>query len=56
MQWVAVTNRRIPFPTVVLPGGGRLGIYPAVRTRYPGPNVGIGAGVSSARQDFRNGR
>jgi hypothetical protein len=33
-------------PTVVLPGGGRLAIYPTVKTRYPGPNVGFGAGVS----------
>ncbi|RSH90593.1 hypothetical protein EHS25_001198 [Saitozyma podzolica] len=39
-----VNPQEIPFPTVVLPGGGRLAIYPAVRTRYPGPNVGIGAG------------
>lgn len=31
---------------MVLPGGGRLAIYPAVKTRYPGPGVGIGAGVS----------
>ncbi|KAL7419566.1 hypothetical protein Q5752_005478 [Cryptotrichosporon argae] len=34
----------LPFPTMVLPGGGRVAIYPAVRTRWPGPNVGIGAG------------
>ena len=32
-------------PTVVLPGGGRLAIYPPVKSRYPGPGFGIGAGV-----------
>lgn len=37
---------RLPFPSVVLPGGGRLGIYPGLKTRLPGPGVGIGAGVS----------
>lgn len=42
----AILTARIPFPTVVLPGGGRLGIFPAVSTRYPGPNVGCGPGVS----------
>ena len=44
-----IEPRRIPFPTVVLPGGGRLAIYPTVKTRYPGPTVGLGAGV---RFDF----
>lgn len=32
-------------PTIVLPGGGRLAIYPTVKTRYPGSGFGIGAGV-----------
>ena len=32
-------------PTIVLPGDGRLAIYPTVKTRYPGPGFGIGAGV-----------
>ncbi|KAI9636008.1 uncharacterized protein MKK02DRAFT_44706 [Dioszegia hungarica] len=41
-----VNPDEIPFPTMVLPGGGRLAIYPAVKTRYPGPGVGIGAGVT----------
>jgi len=36
---------RIPMPTIVLPGDGRLAIYPTVKTRYPGPGFGIGAGV-----------
>lgn len=39
---------RMPMPTIVLPGGGRLAIYPTVKTRYPGPGFGIGAGVSFA--------
>jgi hypothetical protein len=33
-------------PTVVLPGGGRLAIYPTVKTRWGGPGLGVGAGVS----------
>ncbi|WWD22292.1 hypothetical protein CI109_106783 [Kwoniella shandongensis] len=40
-----VNPQELPFPTTTLPGGGRLPIYPAVRTRYPGPNVGFGAGA-----------
>ncbi len=46
LSWSALIPLRIPFPTVVLPGGGRLAIYPTVKTRYPGPNVGAGPGVS----------
>lgn len=34
-------------PTVVLPGGGRLAIYPTVKTRYPGPSLGVGPGMVS---------
>lgn len=34
-------------PTVVLPGGGRLAIYPTVKTRYPGPSLGVGPGIVS---------
>ena len=36
-------------PTIVLPGGGRLAIYPTVKIRYPGPGFGIGAGVRRVR-------
>jgi hypothetical protein len=40
-------------PTIVLPGGGRLAIYPTVKTRYPGPGFGIGAGVRPLSKSFR---
>jgi hypothetical protein len=40
-------------PTIVLPGGGRLAIYPTVKTRYPGPGFGIGAGVRPLHMSFR---
>ncbi|WWD06141.1 hypothetical protein V865_004226 [Kwoniella europaea PYCC6329] len=40
-----VNPQEIPFPTMTLPGGGRLGFFPAVKTRFAGPNVGFGAGL-----------
>lgn len=39
-------SARMPFPTVVMPGGGRLAIYPGPKMRHPGPGWGVGAGVS----------
>ncbi|WWC85577.1 uncharacterized protein L201_000441 [Kwoniella dendrophila CBS 6074] len=40
-----VNPQEIPFPTMTLPGGGRIGYFPAVKTRYHGPNVGFGPGL-----------
>ncbi|RXK35509.1 hypothetical protein M231_07241 [Tremella mesenterica] len=40
-----VNPQELPCPTMVLPGGGRLAIYPAVKTRWPGPCLGVGPGL-----------
>nr|ODN98891.1 hypothetical protein L204_02856 [Cryptococcus depauperatus CBS 7855] len=40
-----VNPQELPFPTYTLPGGGRCAVYPNVKTRYRGPNVGFGAGL-----------
>lgn len=35
-------RHRLPFPSYQLPGGGRQGIYPVVRSGYPPPGLGLG--------------